>query len=171
MAIIWRPSRSARFPGADAGNHNNQQARSRGTARPAHRRRQQARPRAHGHAELRERDRDQGQWGPIVSPLVLARRTREAGGQAWTKRWLHGAPVNLLVALTPWTGAWPQGRTPNAGPRQQQPPERRLSVVVHQGRLSVDVREADAGEVLSQLGQQAGIRMLTAASAGRQISA
>jgi hypothetical protein len=44
-------------------------------------------------------------------------------------------------------------------------------VVVQEGQLSVDLQEADLGEVLAQIGRQAGIRMSSGPSSGKRISA
>jgi hypothetical protein len=46
-----------------------------------------------------------------------------------------------------------------------------LPVLVHDGRLSVDVQETDLGAVLAQIGRQAGIRMSAGPSAGKRVSA
>jgi hypothetical protein len=42
---------------------------------------------------------------------------------------------------------------------------------VQEGRLSVDLREADLGEVLARIGRQAGIRIAPGPSAGKRVSA
>jgi len=46
-----------------------------------------------------------------------------------------------------------------------------LRVVVQAGQLSVDVQEAELGEVLAQIGRQAGIRISSGPSSGQRISA
>jgi hypothetical protein len=46
-----------------------------------------------------------------------------------------------------------------------------LPVLVHDGRLSVDVQETGLGAVLAQIGRQAGIRMSAGPSAGKRVSA
>ena len=64
----------------------------------------------------------------------------------------------------------PRERPPPADPR---PPSaaKELSVAVHDGRLSVDVQEADLAEVLAHIGRQAGIRISAGPSAGKRVSA
>jgi hypothetical protein len=70
---------------------------------------------------------------------------------------LWGEVASLLVILLLMPGVWPWARAapPEDIPVQGRAP--RLQVVVHQGRLSVDLWEADVGEVLAQIHQQAGI--------------
>jgi type II secretory pathway component GspD/PulD (secretin) len=46
-----------------------------------------------------------------------------------------------------------------------------MPVVVHEGQLSVDLREAPVREVLAAIGKQAGLRVLVDASVHRTISA
>jgi hypothetical protein len=95
-----------------------------------------------------------------------------------THRWYHhegcrafGVLAGLFLVLISWTGVWSQGKELQAGGIHQRSPEQRLSVTVQQGQLSADVSGADVGELLAQIGQQAGIRILIAPSARRQISA
>ena len=95
-----------------------------------------------------------------------------------THRWYHhkgcrgfGVLAGLFLVLISWTCAWSQGKELQAGSIRQRNPEQRVSVTVRQGQLAADVRGADVGELLAQIGQQAGIRMLVAPSASRQISA
>jgi hypothetical protein len=83
---------------------------------------------------------------------------------------LCGIMAGLLVLL-PGTGAWSPGKglyAEDTRPRRAAP-ER--AVVVHQGQLSVDVQAADLGEVLAQIGQQAGIRISAGPSAGKTVNA
>ncbi len=85
--------------------------------------------------------------------------------------WIVSRLVGLLCVLVLCTGAWAQGpRLPPADPR---PPStaKGLSVAVHDGRLSVDVQEADLAEVLAHIGRQAGIRISPGPSAGKRVSA
>jgi hypothetical protein len=83
--------------------------------------------------------------------MVTTRPHRRQGYGIW------GGVASLLVILLlvpvarPWAGALPLGDVPV----QKRAP--RLQVAVHQGRLSVDLWEADLGEVLAQIHQQAGI--------------
>jgi hypothetical protein len=79
--------------------------------------------------------------------------------------------VGLLCVLIPCTGAWSQGKGLKAADTRQRSAAQGLYVDVQQGRLSVDLQEADLGEVLAQVGQQAGIRMVSGPSAGKKVSA
>jgi hypothetical protein len=82
-----------------------------------------------------------------------------------------GILAGLLVLLIPGTGAWSQGKGPQAEDTRQRNAVKGLQVVVQEGRLSVDVQEADLGEVLAQIGRQANIRMFAGPSAGKRVSA
>lgn len=76
-----------------------------------------------------------------------------------------------LLVLLPGTGAWSSGKglqAEDTRPRRATPGH---AVVVQEGRLSVDVQAADLGEVLAQIGQQAGIRISAGPSAGKRVSA
>jgi hypothetical protein len=78
--------------------------------------------------------------------------------------------AGLLVLLT-GMGAWSSGKGLLAeAARPQRAAPGRL-VVVQEGQLSVDVQAADLGEVLAQIGQQAGIRISAGPSAGKRVSA
>jgi hypothetical protein len=83
--------------------------------------------------------------------MITTRPHRRQGHGLW------GGVASLLVILLlvpgvrPWAGAAP----PKDISVQRRAP--RLQVAVHQGRLSVDLWEADLGEVLAQIHQQAGI--------------
>jgi hypothetical protein len=84
---------------------------------------------------------------------------------------LCGIAAGLLVLLLPGTGAWSSGKGLHAeAARPQRAAPGRL-VVVQEGQLSVDVQAADLGEVLAQIGQQAGIRISAGPSAGKRVSA
>jgi hypothetical protein len=83
---------------------------------------------------------------------------------------LCGIVAGLLVLLT-GMGAWSSGKGLHAeAARPQRAAPGRL-VVVQEGQLSVDVQAADLGEVLAQIGQQAGIRISAGPSAGKRVSA
>jgi hypothetical protein len=71
-----------------------------------------------------------GFWGGVASLLVI---------------------LLLVPVAQPWAGAPPPGDIPV----QTRAP--RLQVAVHQGRLSVDLWQADLRDVLAQIRQQAGI--------------
>jgi hypothetical protein len=79
--------------------------------------------------------------------------------------------AGLLCLLIPCTGAWSQGKGLQAQDTRQRSAAKGLHVVVQEGRLSVDVQEADLGEVLAQVGRQAGIRISSGPSAGKRVSA
>jgi len=84
--------------------------------------------------------------------MVTTRRHRRQGHRIW------GGGASLLVILLlmavarPWAGA------------------SRLQVTVHQGRLSVNLWEADLGEVLAQIHQQAGITISVRPSTEHTVS-
>jgi hypothetical protein len=71
-----------------------------------------------------------------------------------------GVVTALLVGLLAGPGA---GAPAPAGVR--------LRVAAHDGRLSVDVHQADIGAVLAQIGAQAGVRIVWAQPAARAVSA
>jgi hypothetical protein len=50
-------------------------------------------------------------------------------------------------------------------------PTARLYLTVHQGRLSVDLRDAEVGEVLARLVQDAGVRITGSPTSGERVSA
>jgi hypothetical protein len=74
--------------------------------------------------------------------------------------WRIGAVTALLVGLLAElaTGA-------------PAPAGRRLRITAHHGQLSVDVHKADMGAVLAQIGAQAGVRIVWAQPAAREVSA
>ena len=84
--------------------------------------------------------------------------------------WIFGIVAGLLVLLSPCTGAWSQGTGRPAEGTRQRSAAKGLYVVVQEGRLSVDVQEADLGEVLTQVGRQAGIRISSGPSSGKRVS-
>ena len=79
--------------------------------------------------------------------------------------------AGLLCLLIPCTGAWSQGKGLHAEDTRQRSAAKGLHVLVQEGRLSVDVQEADLGEVLAQIGRQANIRISSGPSAGKRVSA
>lgn len=85
--------------------------------------------------------------------------------------WIFGIVAGLLVLLIPCTGAWSQGKGLQAQDTRQRSAAKGLYVVVQEGRLSVDLQEADLGEVLTQVGRQAGIRISSGPSSGKRVSA
>ena len=76
------------------------------------------------------------------------------------RRWSCSVLLGLLIALTAWTSAWPM-----------KPLGTRSPVVVHEGQLSVNLREAPVWDVLAAIGQQAGLRVHVDASANRTVNA
>lgn len=78
--------------------------------------------------------------------------------------------AGLLVVLIPWTGALSQGKEPNAADIHQRGREK-VYIAVQQGRLSVDLREVDIGEVLVRIGQEIGIPILFASNSQKRIGA
>lgn len=85
--------------------------------------------------------------------------------------WIVGIAAGLFLLLIPCTGAWAQGKRLQTEATHQKSATKGLSVAVHDGRLSVDVQEADLEEVLAQIGRQAGIRISSGPSAGKRVSA
>jgi hypothetical protein len=79
--------------------------------------------------------------------------------------------VALLALLFPGTSAWSQRPGQPAEAARPRRAATGHSVVVHDGRLSVDLQDADLGAVLAQIGRQAGIRMSAGPSAGARVSA
>ena len=75
-------------------------------------------------------------------------------------RWTCSLLVGLLIVLTAWTSAWSL-RSLKAG----------MLVAVHDGQLSVDLREAPVREVLAAIGQQAGLRVHVDGAANRTVNA
>jgi hypothetical protein len=84
---------------------------------------------------------------------------------------IFGILAALLLLLIPCTGAWSQGTGRPAEDTRQRSAAKGLYVAVQEGRLSVDVQEADLGAVLAQIGRQAGIRISSGPSSGKRISA
>jgi hypothetical protein len=74
--------------------------------------------------------------------------------------WRIGAVTALLVGLLAGLAA---GAPAPAG--------RRLRITAQHGQLSVDVHQADIGAVLAQIGAQAGVHIVWAPPAARQVSA
>jgi hypothetical protein len=85
--------------------------------------------------------------------------------------WIFGIIAGLLVLLIPGTGAWPQGKGLQVEGTRQRSAAKGLNIVVQEGRLSVDLQEEDLGEVLTQVGRQAGIRISSGPSSGKRVSA
>jgi hypothetical protein len=97
--------------------------------------------------------------------MVSNRHHRDTGYR------IFSISVGLLCLLIPCTGAWSQGKGPRAEDTRQRTAAKGLQVVVQEGRLSVDVQEADLGEVLAHIGRQAHIRMVAGSSTGKRVSA
>jgi type II secretory pathway component GspD/PulD (secretin) len=75
-------------------------------------------------------------------------------------RWTYSLLVGLLIAFTAWSSAWPMDSL-GAG----------VPVAVHEGQLSVDLREASVREVLTAIGQQTGLLVHVDAAANRTVNA
>jgi hypothetical protein len=78
--------------------------------------------------------------------------------------------VGLVVLSLHAAGAWSWGQGLRAEDTRKRRAALGRAVVVHQGQLSVDVQAADLGEVLAQIGRQAGIRISVGPSAGKKVS-
>jgi hypothetical protein len=96
--------------------------------------------------------------------MAINRRYRHGGAK------LFNVMAALLVALIPWTAPLSQGKELSAADTHQGGHER-LYIVVQQGRLSVDLREADIGEVLARIERETGIPIVFSPSSGRRIGA
>jgi hypothetical protein len=72
--------------------------------------------------------------------------------------WRIGVVTALLVGLL-------------AGPGAGAPAGMRLRITAQHGRLSVDVHKADIRAVLARIGEQAGVRIVLAQPAAREVSA
>ena len=79
--------------------------------------------------------------------------------------------VGLLLALTAWTNTWPQTPMRQADRAPLKSLDARMQVAVHEGQLSMDVREAQVRDVLAAIGRQAGLRVRIDASATRTVNA
>jgi hypothetical protein len=90
---------------------------------------------------------------------------------AITRRWSCRVLVGLLLALTAWTNTWPQTPRREADRAPLKSLDARMQVAVHEGQLSMDVREAQVRDVLAAIGQQAGLRVRIDASATRTVNA
>jgi hypothetical protein len=75
--------------------------------------------------------------------------------------WPLGALTAVFLALTPWLeGALPQGTEQQAEATSQKSPVQRGHVAVQQGRLSVDLRNADVAAVFTEIERQAEIPLI-----------
>jgi type II secretory pathway component GspD/PulD (secretin) len=79
--------------------------------------------------------------------------------------------LGLLITLSAWTSTWPQGRIRDAESTPLKPVGAQMHVTVHEGYLSVHLREALVREVLAAIGQQAGLRVRIDAAANRTVNA
>jgi hypothetical protein len=86
-----------------------------------------------------------------------------------TRYWMFSLWVSLFLLLTSWAEAWPQESEEAKGVPGRSL-EHRLHIAVHQGKLSVDLWGADVGEVLTLIGREAGIPVISGAGSGQQIS-
>jgi hypothetical protein len=97
--------------------------------------------------------------------MMVTRHNRPAAS------WMIGLMAGLLWLLIPWLAAWSHGDNPTAESPHPKAGERQLHVEVYQGRLSVDLRQADVAEVLALIGRQAGIPVNFGAGSGKSVSA
>lgn len=87
--------------------------------------------------------------------MESSRRHRRRAG------WSLGALTAVFLTLTPWLeGALPQGTEQPAEATSQKSPVPHGHVAVQQGRLSVDLRNADVAEVFTQIERQAEIPII-----------
>ena len=78
----------------------------------------------------------------------------------WRASWIISILACLFMTLIPWLGHGAQGHVA----------ESQQDITVHQGRLSVHLQEADVREVLTAIGQQAGITIHADLRAGIRVS-
>lgn len=78
----------------------------------------------------------------------------------WRAGWTMTMVVSLCMMLIPWLGHGAHGAA-------AEPP---LDIMVHQGQLSVHLQDADVGDVLTAIGQQAGITILGDLRPGIRVS-
>jgi hypothetical protein len=78
----------------------------------------------------------------------------------WRAGWIMSILVSLFMTLIPWLGHGAQGHVAEA----------QRAITVHQGRLSVHLKEADVRDVLAAIGQQAGITIHADLRAGIRVS-
>jgi hypothetical protein len=83
---------------------------------------------------------------------------------------ISGGVASLLVVLLlmPGVGPWARAVPPEDLPVQRRAP--RLQVAVHQGRLSVDLWEADLREVLAEIDRQTDISIRASPSPAQTLS-
>jgi hypothetical protein len=96
--------------------------------------------------------------------MALNRHHRGEGG------WIIGVLTGLLAILMPLLVAWSQDMTSHAEGTGQAKTTTRLHIAVQQGRLSVNLLRADIRAVLSQIGEQAGVRMVFSQNSARKVS-
>lgn len=85
--------------------------------------------------------------------------------------WCWSVVASLLMALALWKGVWGQDQGPEAGVARTRGLKPPLSIMVHQGQLSVQLQEAELAEVLAQIAQQAGIAIVGSPRLGHWVSA
>src|SRR4051794_19887668 len=69
---------------------------------------------------------------------------------AWRAGWAPSLMASLFMTLIPWLGHGVHGGRA----------ESQLNITVHEERLSVDLQDADVGDVLAAIGRQAGLTIL-----------
>ncbi len=85
--------------------------------------------------------------------------------------WIIAILAGFSFLLIPYTEAWSQGRGSKVEDTRQRSVAKGLPIIVQEGRLFLDVQDADLAEVLAQIGRQAGIRMSSGPSSGKRVSA
>jgi hypothetical protein len=79
----------------------------------------------------------------------------------WRASWIMSILASLFMTLIPWLGHGAQGQVA----------ESQQEITVYQGRLSVHLQEADVRDVLTAIGQQAGITIFGDLRPGMRVSA
>jgi hypothetical protein len=97
--------------------------------------------------------------------MVTTHRRRSGGCRT------VGVLTWLLVAAVSALGYRLEKPAPSVGEGRSGGLTAQLHMTVHQGRLSVDLREAEVAEVLAWLGQAAGVLITGSPAAGERVSA
>jgi hypothetical protein len=97
--------------------------------------------------------------------ITLSRQSRGRG------LWLLGVLVGFCLTVAPWSGACSQEKPPATVAQQTASPKPGLPTAVQQGRLSVNLLDADIIEVLDAISAQAGITLRVIAKVRKTVNA
>lgn len=87
--------------------------------------------------------------------------------RGYKNMWAMGLAFSLILLVACWPTQGPEGGTRGV---ERDAPRRWSKVTVDQGRLSVDLRQADIHTVLAQIGKQVGIPILIGAIDRKTVS-